>query len=116
MHIICSIMLTSGDDLEKSRERKDIEKWNSDHLELMEYTKNRNYGRLKCFQCLLSPAGDVPIFIGINRLVSKGLINGELEGEDLQYPCQVVNRFQCPYERTSSSKEDNVLGPSEFSK
>ena len=67
----------SEDDLEKGRERKDIEKWNSDYLELMEYTKNPNYGKVKCFHCLLSPAGDDPIFIGINRLVSKGLIEGK---------------------------------------
>jgi hypothetical protein len=55
--------LSAEDDLEKGRERKDIEKWNSDYLELMEYTKNPNYGNLKCFHCLLSPAGDDPIFI-----------------------------------------------------
>jgi hypothetical protein len=67
--------LLAEDDLEKGRERKDIEEWNSDYLELMENTKNPNYGKLKCFHCLLSPAGDDPIFIGINRLVSKGLID-----------------------------------------
>jgi predicted transcriptional regulator len=102
-------MLTylSEDDLEKGRERKDMEKWNSDYLELMEYTKNPNYGKLKCFHCLLSPTGDDPIFIGINRLVSKGLIDGEQEEEHILYPCQVVNRFQCPYERTNVKKVVN---------
>jgi hypothetical protein len=30
----------------------EIKKWDSDFLELMEYTKNPNYGRLKCFRCL----------------------------------------------------------------
>ena len=99
----------SEDDLKKGRERRGIENWNSDYLALMEYTKNQDYGKLKCFHCLLSPAGDDPIFIGINRLVSKGLIDGEQEGEYIQYPCQVVNRFQCPYERTDI-KEDNELG------
>lgn len=39
----------------------------------MNYTKNENYGRTKCFDCLLEPKGDDPIFIGINRLVLKGL-------------------------------------------
>lgn len=53
----------------------------------MEYTKNPNNGKLKCFHCLLSPAGDDPIFIGINRLVSKGLIDGKLEKIEIQYPC-----------------------------
>ena len=101
--------LSAQDDREKDRERKDIEKWNADYLELMEYTNNSNYGKLKCFHCLLSPAGDDPIFIGINRLISKGLFDGEQEGEHIQYPCQVVDRFQCPYEETDS-KEDNDPG------
>ena len=74
------------------------------YLELMEYTTNPNYGKLKCFHCLLSPAGDDPIFIGINRSVSKGLFDGKLEKIEIQYPCQVVNRFQCPYEGTDSKQ------------
>ena len=48
-------------------------KWYSDYLDLMEYKRNPNYGRAKCFHCLLSPERDDPIFIGINRLVAKGL-------------------------------------------
>jgi hypothetical protein len=93
------------DELEQHFEREDVRKWNSDFLELMEYTKNHSYGRLKCFHCLLSPAGDDPIFIGINRLVSKGLTNGESEKDPIQYPCQVVNRFQCPYEMTNVEED-----------
>jgi hypothetical protein len=30
-------------------------KWHSDYLDLMEYKRNPNYGRTKCFHCLLSP-------------------------------------------------------------
>ena len=90
-------------------ELEEVKRWDSDYLELMEYTKNPNYGKVKCFHCLLSPAGDDPIFIGINRLVAKGLTNGEQEKDPIQYPCQVVNRFQCPYERTNI-KEDDDLG------
>jgi hypothetical protein len=73
----------------------------------MEYTKNPNYGRLKCFHCLLSPGGNDPIFIGINRLVAKGLNNDRLQGDEdgIPYPCQVVNRFQCPFERNASRKD-----------
>lgn len=87
------------DKLEKGREREDAKKWDSDYLELMKYIKNSNYGKLKCFHCLLSPAGDDPIFIGINRLVVIGLTNDEPEKDPVQYPCQVVNRFQCHYEQ-----------------
>lgn len=31
------------------QKREDIRKWNFDFQELMEYTKNPNYGKLKCF-------------------------------------------------------------------
>jgi hypothetical protein len=95
------------DELEQNYARKDdVNKWNSDFVELMEYTKNPNYGKVICFHCLLSPTGDDPIFIGINRLVSKRLANGKHDPP--QYPCEVVNRFQCPYERTSVKSDDDV--------
>jgi hypothetical protein len=98
------------DDLEGEREREDAKRWDSDYLELMEYTKNPNYGKLKCFHCLLSQAWDDPIFIVINRVVSKGLTNGEQQRDLIQYPCQVVNRFQCPYERTDIKGDDDLEG------
>jgi hypothetical protein len=77
-----------------------IRKWNSDYLDLMEYKRNSNYGRTKCFHCLLSPDGDDPIFIGINRLVAKGLQKNENQNQTnpIEYPCSVVNRFDCPYD------------------
>jgi hypothetical protein len=64
----------------------------------MERTNNSDYGKLKGFQLLLSPAGNNTIFVGVNRLVSIGLIDGEQYAPE--YPCQVANRFQCPYDRT----------------
>jgi hypothetical protein len=79
---------TSQEELEQGLKREDAKKWNSDYLELMEYTKNANYGKLKCFHCLLSPAGDGPIFIGVNRLVAKGLGPSPPE-----YPCRVVSQY-----------------------
>jgi len=84
-------------------EREDVKQWDSDYLELMEYTKNPNYGKLKCFHCLLNPAGDDPIFIGINRLVSKRLGSSPPE-----YTCRIVNRFQCPYEKTNVKENNSV--------
>jgi hypothetical protein len=79
----------SGDEaVVTEREQEDRRKWESDYEELMEYTKNPNYGRFKCFHCLLSPDGDDPIFIGINRLVAKGLNNDTPQEDSIQYPCQ----------------------------
>ena len=46
----------------------------SDYLKLMSRTRNENYGRAKCFDCLLGPKGDDPVSIGINRPVLKGLL------------------------------------------
>lgn len=62
-HIIESEIEEDGDDQKK--------KWHSDYLDLMEYKRNPNYGKSKCFYCLPSPVRDDPIFIGINRLVAK---------------------------------------------
>jgi hypothetical protein len=93
-------------ELENGQERsKDMEKWNSDFIGLMEHTRNPNYGKVMCFRCLLSPAGDDPIFIGINRVVARGLVNGK--HDPVQYPCKVVDRFQCPYERTNANRAVN---------
>jgi hypothetical protein len=69
----------------------------------MEYKRNPNYGNTKCFHCLLSPSGDDPIFIGINRQVTKGLEEDESKSNHISYPCNVVNRFECPYEKGKSS-------------
>jgi hypothetical protein len=103
--------------LNTADEKTKISKWNSDYLELMEYTKNANYGKKKCFDCLLSPDWEeAAIFIGINRLAAKGLVLvGEEEENDgksnnnnfIQYPCSIVNRFECPYEKDKVSKNAN---------
>jgi hypothetical protein len=36
------------------------------------------------------------------------LTNGQREKDSIQYPCQVVNRFQCPYERTGIKGDDDL--------
>jgi hypothetical protein len=66
----------------------------------MEYKRNPNYGRAKCFHCLLNPDRDDPIFIGINRLVAKGLEEDRDDNKNnpIPYPCHVANRFECPHD------------------
>jgi hypothetical protein len=80
-------------------------KWYSDYLDLMEHKRNPNYGKSKCFHCLLSPVRDDPIFIGINRLVAKGLEDDKADKKNnsMLYPCHVENRFECPYEKGKGS-------------
>jgi hypothetical protein len=81
--------------------KENANKWYSDYIKLMEYTKNPTYGNRKCFDCLLSGGREDPIFIGIDRLVVKGLdlIQQDTTNNNIQYPCPVVNRFKCPYEK-----------------
>jgi hypothetical protein len=90
--------LTEGDLKESDDETR---KWYSDYLDLMEHKRNPNYGRTKCYHCLLSPSGDDPIFVGINRLVTKGLEENENRSNPISYPCPVANRFRCPYGKGS---------------
>ena len=96
---------------ELTNEKTKKKKWNSDYLELMEHRKNPNYGRTKCFHCLLDPSGDDPTFTGIDRLVAKGLeIEKKNNNNDnfVHYPCPVVNRFECPYEKDNVSLSVNT--------
>ncbi len=48
---------------------------------------------------------DDAIFIGINRLVAKGLEENkdDKNNHSKLYPCHVVNRFECHYEKGKSS-------------
>jgi hypothetical protein len=70
--------------------------WYSDYLELMEYRRNPNYGKTKCFQCLLSPdREEAAIFIGINKVMSRALDSDD--NTSSIYPCPVLNRFACQY-------------------
>ena len=79
-------------------------KWYPDYLDLMEYKRNPNYGKSRCFRCLLSPDRNDSIFIGINRLVTKGFEENKSKNNPIPYPCHVVNRFECPCEKGKVSK------------
>jgi hypothetical protein len=84
-------------------------KWYPDYLDLMEYKRNPNYGKSRCFRCLLSPDRNDPIFIGINRLVTKGFEENKSKNNPIPYPCHVVNRFECPCEKGKVSNINLML-------
>src|SRR5215210_1860917 len=73
----------------------------------MEHRRNPMYGRTKCYECLLCPQRDESaLFIGIHKVIAKGLEQQEeQEGGKVQdyttpiYPCSVINRFECPYDK-----------------
>jgi hypothetical protein len=77
----------------------EAELWCSDFERLMEYRRNADYGKTKCFRCLISTDREESgIFIGINKLISRAL---DVDGDPV-YPCQVLNRFECPYDKNIS--------------
>ena len=64
----------------------------------------------KCYECLLCPHRDESaLLIGIHKVIARGLEPEKKEGEDVTpiYPCPVINRFECPYEK-GKEKELNI--------
>ena len=95
---------TSGIIDEKLKE--DIQKWNSDYYELLEYRKNPILGRKKCTKCLLSGSNDDPIFVGIEKVFARivsNQCNKNNSNHSISYHCNVMNIFSCPFE----SKEES---------
>jgi hypothetical protein len=95
------------DNTEDQTLKQEADQWYSDYIELLKYTKNTEYGKIECFRCLLSPdREEAAIFIGINKVVSRAL---DVDGVSV-YPCQVLNRFACPYDNKISKDvvEDGI--------
>ena len=98
---------TSGIIDEKLKE--DIQKWNSDYYELLEYRKNPTLGRKKCTKCLLSGSNDDPIFVGIEKVFARivsnqcnNRVNTQSYGI-ITYHCNVMSIFSCPFEGSQES-------------
>lgn len=70
--------------------REDANAWYKNYIELMDYTKNSEYGKRKCRDCLLNPNHDGSYF-GLYKFIANAL-------EITKYPCQLVNFYTCPYE------------------
>jgi hypothetical protein len=89
--------------------KQEANQWYSDFIKLMEYSKNTKYGRTKCFSCLLSPdREEAAIFIGINKVISRALDSNGVS----VYPCKVLNRFACPYDKKIVVDEEDITGDS----
>lgn len=83
------------DGIEDQILKLEADQWRSDFLKLMEYGKNAEYGKTKCFRCLISTdREEAAIFIGINKVISRFL---DTDGVSI-YPCKILNRFACPYD------------------
>jgi hypothetical protein len=85
--------------------------WIKRYLELMQFRNNPKFGRRKCSTCLLCPDKEKDgNYVGLRRLVARTIeVSNEQKEEDDNfdtpsttqslYPCPVLNRFNCPYDR-----------------
>jgi len=94
--------------------QEEANKWYSDYLELMEHRRDPKYGSTKCYECLLCPQRDESaLLVGIHKVIARGLEQekegGEEEVQDPIYPCPVVNRFECPYEKEKELNVNNLF-------
>ena len=65
----------------------------------------------KCYECLLCPHRDESaLLIGIHKVIARGLEQEKEKRQDATpiYPCSVINRFECPYEKEQVSNV-NIL-------
>jgi hypothetical protein len=93
------------DNIENQKLKQEADRWYSDFTNLMQYSKNTEYGKTECFRCLLSPdREEAAIFIGINKVISRTL---DTDGESV-YPCKVLNRFVCPYDKKSVAEGEDI--------
>jgi hypothetical protein len=95
------------DNIEDQTLKDEADRWYSEFTKLLIYSKNTNYGKTECFRCLLSPdREEAGIFIGINKVISRAL---DVDGVPV-YPCKVLNRFACPYDKkiTKDTMEDDI--------
>jgi hypothetical protein len=80
--------------------------WYLQYLELMQYRKNRNYGKTKCVRCLLSTdREEAAIFLGINRVIARALDDKDHDSSSV-YPCPIQNRFECPYDNNKEEDKE----------
>jgi hypothetical protein len=97
---------------------EEIQNWNKDYYELLEYRKNPTWGRMKCSNCLLSGSLDDPIFNGIEKVFARivsNICNDNSNSHGLiTYHCNVMNIFLCPFE--SAEESNNNIDEREESK
>ena len=90
--------------------KEEVQKWNTDYYELLEYRRNPTLGRMKCTKCFLSGSNDDPIFVGIEKVFARivtnqcnNTVNNHSNGF-ISYHCNIMNVFSCPFESKEESK------------
>ena len=88
--------------------KEEANRWYCNYIELMEYRRNPRIGRTKCFRCLLSPSREESaIFLGINKVIARAIEQENNTPSSTIYPCPILNRYQCPFEKKKSSNNNN---------
>ena len=104
--------------VEDEKLKEEIQKWNIDYYELLEYRKNPTLGRMKCSNCLLSGSNDDPIFIGIEkvfaRIISNQCNSNTQSHETITYHCNVMNIFSCPFQSKEESYNEKQIEESKY--
>jgi hypothetical protein len=89
--------------------KEEANSWYLDYISLMEYRRNPRIGRTKCFRCLLSPSREESaIFLGINKVIARA-IEQENNLSSPIYPCPILNRYECPFDKKKSNKNNNKI-------
>jgi hypothetical protein len=97
------------DSIEDQLLKQEADRWHYEFIKLMTYSKNTGYGKTLCFRCLLSPdREEAAIFIGINKVISRAL---DSDGVSV-YPCRVLNRFACPYDKKIVVEKEDITASS----
>ena len=91
----------------KEELKEEIQQWNTEYYELLEFRKNPTLGRRKCSGCIFSGHLDDPLFVGIEKVIARIVSNhcknnnlksiSNVDNDLVSYPCRVMNFFQCPF-------------------
>ena len=59
----------------KKNLKEEIQQWNTEYYELLEFRKNPTLGRMKCSGCIFSGHLDDPLFVGIEKVIARIVSN-----------------------------------------
>ncbi len=70
-----------------------VKKWVVEYYEYLEFAKDKKYGRHICAECILNPN------FAIKPSCFRDFMVDDLKKEKVQFPCLVLNIFECPYDK-----------------
>ena len=83
------------------------DEWWSEFCELMESVKDPAFGKLKCKLCILNPGASSKTTNIRDAIIAT---NQNPDVTPLEFPCKIVNRFECPYKDDMDKSRIFFLG------